>query len=44
VHRDGEPVEVELPARSASSPLPWLRYDERLLERIVHTVVVLAYR
>jgi hypothetical protein len=44
VTRNGEPVDVELPAPYAEPPMPWLPYDERFLERIAHTVVLLAYR
>jgi hypothetical protein len=42
VTRDGEPVAVDVPPKPAAAALPWLPYDERLLERIVHVVVTLA--
>ncbi|MGW3008667.1 hypothetical protein ACWC9R_07480 [Streptomyces sp. NPDC001219] len=34
----GDPVEIAPPAGRRAAPLPFLPYDEALLERIVHTV------
>ncbi|WP_404938303.1 DUF4132 domain-containing protein [Pseudomonas sp. JDS08PS003] len=45
VTRDGEPVEVALAAQSGKlTALPWLPYDEVLLERIANTVCALLNR
>jgi hypothetical protein len=41
---DGEPVAAHLPERSNLAAVPWLSYDERLLEAIVHTAFELARR
>lgn len=40
--RDGNPVTVDPPGTAPATALPWLPYDEHLLERITHTVVVLV--
>lgn len=42
VTRDGDPVTVEPPGTAPATALPWLPYDEHLLERITHTVVILV--
>ncbi|TVT45738.1 DUF4132 domain-containing protein [Amycolatopsis rhizosphaerae] len=42
VTRDGEPVAVEPQEGETAVPLPWLPYDERLLERVAHAVVTVA--
>jgi hypothetical protein len=42
VTRDGEPVALDVPALPAAVALPWLPYDEQLLNRIARTVVALA--
>jgi hypothetical protein len=42
VTRDGEPVIVDQPHGPSAAALPWLPYDEHLLERIARTVVALA--
>jgi hypothetical protein len=42
VTRDGEPVPVDLPHSPPAVALPWLPYDEQLLERIARTIVTLA--
>jgi hypothetical protein len=44
VTRDGEPVTIDLPKRSTSAVAPWLPYDEKLLEAILHTVLEIARR
>lgn len=45
VTRDGEPVEMALAAQSGKlTALPWLPYDEVLLERIANTVCALLNR
>ncbi|MFC5249235.1 DUF4132 domain-containing protein [Streptomyces nigrescens] len=38
VTREGDPVDIELPTGRCAVPLPFLPYDEPLLERVVHTV------
>ncbi|WP_330476856.1 hypothetical protein OG301_01105 [Streptomyces platensis] len=38
VTREGEPVDLALPTGRRAVPLPFLPYDEVLLERVVHTV------
>lgn len=38
VTRDGDPVEISLPTGRQAVPLPFLPYDETLLERVVRTV------
>ncbi|GAB7035589.1 DUF4132 domain-containing protein [Streptomyces sp. NPDC021749] len=38
VTRDGDPVEISLPTGRRAVPLPFLPYDETLLERVVRTV------
>ncbi|WP_030409892.1 DUF4132 domain-containing protein [Streptomyces sp. NRRL S-1448] len=38
VTRDGDPVEITLPTGRRAVPLPFLPYDETLLERVVRTV------
>ncbi|MEV1026563.1 hypothetical protein [Streptomyces sp. NPDC050264] len=40
VSRAGEPVDVAVPDGPKARPLPFLPYDEKLLERIVRTVEV----
>jgi hypothetical protein len=40
VTRDGEPVPVDAD-RTTATPLPWLPYDETLLERVARTVTAL---
>ncbi len=42
VTRDGDPVTVDPPGTAPAVAVPWLPYDEHLLERITHTVVNLA--
>ncbi|MDT3418682.1 hypothetical protein QF008_000413 [Pseudomonas protegens] len=45
VTRDGEPVEMALAAQSGKlTAVPWLPYDEVLLERIANTVCALLNR
>ncbi|BCK73785.1 hypothetical protein Srufu_077380 [Streptomyces libani subsp. rufus] len=38
VTREGDPVDLALPTGRRAVPLPFLPYDEALLERVVHTV------
>ncbi|MFE1171442.1 DUF4132 domain-containing protein [Streptomyces sp. NPDC058773] len=38
VTREGDPVDLAPPAGRGAVPLPFLPYDEALLERVVHTV------
>ncbi|MFD8542293.1 DUF4132 domain-containing protein [Streptomyces sp. NPDC059649] len=38
VTRDGDPVEISPPTGRRAAPLPFLPYDETLLERVVRTV------
>ncbi|MFB6440008.1 DUF4132 domain-containing protein [Streptomyces sp. NPDC056411] len=38
VTRDGDPVAIDLPTGRRAAPLPFLPYDEELLERVVRTV------
>ncbi|QIK10670.1 DUF4132 domain-containing protein [Streptomyces sp. ID38640] len=38
VTREGDPVDIDLPTGRRAVPLPFLPYDEALLERVVHTV------
>ncbi|REK87114.1 DUF4132 domain-containing protein [Streptomyces inhibens] len=38
VTRDGDPVDISLPQGRQAVPLPFLPYDEALLERVVRTV------
>lgn len=42
VTRDGDPVTIDLPSRSSIAAVPWLPYDEKLLERIVYTAIEIA--
>jgi hypothetical protein len=42
VTRDGDPVTVELPARRKLAAVPWLPYDEKLLETICYTAIEIA--
>jgi hypothetical protein len=44
VTRDGEPVTIDPPARSNLAAVPWLPYDEKLLESIVYAAVEIAQR
>ena len=45
VTKNGEPVELELPdEKSNLVALPWLPYDEKLLEKIVRSVASLMSR
>ncbi|MGW2628963.1 DUF4132 domain-containing protein [Streptomyces chattanoogensis] len=44
VTRDGDPVDISLPESRGARPLPFLPYDEKLLERIVHTAEELMAR
>ncbi|AJT61827.3 hypothetical protein T261_0135 [Streptomyces lydicus] len=44
VTRDGDPVDIGLPESRGARPLPFLPYDEKLLERIVHTAEELMAR
>jgi hypothetical protein len=41
VTQQGDPVEITLPPQRTAIPLPWLPYDETLLERVAHTVAAL---
>ncbi|MEU0560979.1 DUF4132 domain-containing protein [Dactylosporangium sp. NPDC006015] len=43
VTRDGDPVATDVRHRVPASAVPWLPYDEHLLERVAHTVVALAH-
>ncbi|MEU8784407.1 DUF4132 domain-containing protein [Streptomyces sp. NPDC048637] len=38
VTQEGDPVDIVLPIGRRAVPLPYLPYDEALLERVVHTV------
>ncbi|MGY5130062.1 DUF4132 domain-containing protein [Streptomyces nigrescens] len=38
VTQEGDPVDIDLPTGRCAVPLPFLPYDEALLERVVHTV------
>jgi hypothetical protein len=42
--RDGDAVDLDLPAVSSAIGLPWLPYDEAMLERIAATVDALRPR
>ncbi|MFI9047373.1 DUF4132 domain-containing protein [Streptomyces sp. NPDC053427] len=44
VTRDGDPVDISLPEGRSARPLPFLPYDEKLLERIVRTAEELMAR
>ncbi|WP_157878631.1 DUF4132 domain-containing protein [Streptomyces chattanoogensis] len=44
VTRDGDPVDIVLPESRGARPLPFLPYDEKLLERIVHMAEELMAR
>ncbi|MFH9243948.1 DUF4132 domain-containing protein [Streptomyces lydicus] len=44
VTRSGDPVEITLPTGRQAVPLPFLPYDEALLERVVRTVAHLMER
>jgi hypothetical protein len=41
---DGEPVTIDVPKRSNSTAVPWLPYDEKLLEMICYIAIELAQR
>jgi hypothetical protein len=41
---DGEPITIDLPKRSNLKAVPWLPYDELLLETIVYAAVQIAGR
>jgi len=43
ITRDGEPVTVDLPERNLAA-VPWLPYDEKLLETICHTAIEIVRR
>ncbi|ARF53125.1 hypothetical protein B1H19_02070 [Streptomyces gilvosporeus] len=44
VTRDGDPVDIAVPKGRTARPLPFLPYDEQLLERIVRTAEELIAR
>jgi hypothetical protein len=44
VTRDGEPVVINLPKASNLAAVPWLPYDEKLLETICYTAIEIAAR
>lgn len=44
VTSDGEPVTIELPSRPNLAAVPWLPYDEKLLETICYTALEIARR
>jgi hypothetical protein len=44
VTRDGDPVEIDLPKRTKLAAVPWLPYDEKLLETICYTAIEIAAR
>jgi hypothetical protein len=45
ITRNGSPIEIELPEKHAKlAAVPWLPYDEVLLQKIVDTVAVLLDR
>jgi hypothetical protein len=44
VTRDGEPVAIDLPERGKLAAVPWLPYDEKLLETICHAAIEIARR
>ncbi len=41
---DGESVSIEVPKRSNLTAVPWLPYDEKLLETIIYTALEIARR
>ncbi|MFF5226024.1 hypothetical protein [Dactylosporangium sp. NPDC000521] len=43
VTRDGDPVTTDVRHRVPAAAVPWLPYDEHLLERVAHRVVALAH-
>lgn len=45
ITRRGDPIAITLPPPRTAIPLPWLPYDETLLERVVRTIaLLLAHR
>jgi hypothetical protein len=42
VTRRGDPVILPMPPQRTAIPLPWLPYDETLLERVARTVAALV--
>jgi hypothetical protein len=42
VTRRGDPIAVPMALQRTAIPLPWLPYDETLLERVAHTVAALV--
>ena len=41
---DGEPVTIDVPKSSNLAAVPWLPYDEKLLEMICYTAIEIAHR
>jgi hypothetical protein len=41
VTRHGDPINVAMRPQRTAVPMPWLPYDESLLERVAHTIKVL---
>ena len=44
VSREGEPVTIDLPQKASLGAVPWLPYDEKLLELICYTTIEIAKR